>query len=45
MTDEEALAIYKAMEEEFSQLPNFEHHPLQFAYYYRLFKFIKSLAK
>jgi hypothetical protein len=45
MTDQQVLELYKAMEEEFGELPNFEHHPLQFAYYYRLYKFIKSLAK
>jgi hypothetical protein len=43
MTDQEALDLYAAMEAEFGELPNFEHHPQQFAYYCKLFKFIKSL--
>jgi hypothetical protein len=41
MTDEQALALYAAMEAEFGDmLPNFEHHPIQFAYYVKLFKLI-----
>jgi len=39
MTDEEALAKYEAMEEYFGELPNFEHHPRQFAYYVRMFDY------
>jgi hypothetical protein len=42
MTDEQALVLYAAMEEEFGVLPDFEHHPIQFAYYVKLFKLIKS---
>lgn len=42
MTDEQALALYSAMETEFGELPNFEHYPRQFIYYYKLFKLIKS---
>ena len=42
MTDEQALALYSAMEAEFGELPNFEHHPIQFAYYFRLFKLIQK---
>jgi len=46
MTDEQVLTLYAAMEAEFGdKLPDFEHHPIQFAYYYRLYKFIKSLSK
>ena len=42
MTDEQVLALYVAMEAEFGELPNFEHYPKQFIYYYKLFKLIKS---
>ena len=42
MTDEQALALYTAMEAEFGELPNFEHYPRQFIFYYKLFKLIKS---
>jgi hypothetical protein len=43
MTDEQALILYVAMEEEFGDnLPNFEHHPIQFAYYVKLFRYIQS---
>ena len=42
MTDEQALALYTAMEAEFGILPDFEHYPQQFVYYYKLFKLIKS---
>jgi hypothetical protein len=42
MTDEQVLALYKAMEAEFGELPNFEHYPKQFLFYYKLFKLIKS---
>jgi hypothetical protein len=42
MTNEQALALYSAMEEEFGNLPNFEHHPIQFAYYYKLFRLIQK---
>jgi len=46
MTDEQARALYAAMELEFGDnLPNFEHHPIQFAYYIRLFKLIQKNAK
>jgi hypothetical protein len=46
MTEEQALALYAAMEAEFGdKLPNFEHHPIQFAYYIRLFKLIQKNAK
>jgi len=42
MTDQQALELYSAMEVEFGVLPNFEHYPLQFTYYYKLFKLIKN---
>lgn len=42
MTNQQACELYAAMEQEFSELPNFEHYPLQFAYYYKLFKLIKK---
>ena len=42
MTNEQALELYTAMEAEFGVLPNFEHYPIQFQYYYKLFKLIKS---
>ena len=42
MTNEQALELYTAMETEFGALPDFEHYPIQFQYYYKLFKLIKS---
>lgn len=42
MTDEEALKIYEEMEEFFGELPNFEHHPIQFASKVRIFKYYKE---
>jgi hypothetical protein len=46
MTDEQAMILYVAMEEEFGDmLPNFEHHPIQFAYYVKLFKLIQHVQK
>jgi hypothetical protein len=42
MTDDEALTKYKEMEEYFGELPNFEHHPKQFAYYVRLYDYYKQ---
>ena len=42
MTNEQALALYAAMEEEFGELPNFEHYPKQFIYYYKLFRLIQK---
>ena len=39
MTDEEALEIYNSMVLEYGdRLPDFEHYPIQFKYYYKLFK-------
>lgn len=46
MTNEQALVLYTAMKEEFGDmLPNFEHHPIQFAYYIKLFKLIQHVQK
>ena len=46
MTDEQISVLYAAMETEFgNNLPNFEHHPIQFAYYIKLFKLIQKNAK
>lgn len=42
MTDQQALALYQAMEAEFGELPNFEHYPRQFIYYYKLFRLIQK---
>jgi len=43
MTDTEALEIYSSMVVEFGdRLPDFEYYPIQFQYYYRLFKWIKQ---
>lgn len=45
MTNEQALILYVAMEKEFGELPNFEHHPIQFAYYFKLYKLIQNVQK
>jgi hypothetical protein len=42
MTDEQALALYTAMEEEFGVLPDLEHYPRQFIYYYKLYRLIQK---
>jgi hypothetical protein len=42
MTDAQALELYQAMEAEFGELPNFEHYPRQFIYYYKLFRSIQK---
>ena len=42
MTNEQVLALYSAMETEFGELPNFEHYPQQFIYYYKLYKLIQK---
>lgn len=42
MTDEQALELYSAMEAEFGDmLPNFEHYPQQFLFYYKLYRLIQ----
>ena len=44
MTDQEIQIMYNDMKAEFGDhLPNFEHSPIQFAYYVKLFKFIKHV--
>lgn len=45
MNDQQALELYKAMEAEFGELPNFEHYPKQFIYYYKLFKLIQNVQR
>jgi len=42
MSDEEALNLYNEMLEHFGELPNFEHHPLQFANCVRMYKYWKE---
>lgn len=42
MTDKQALALYQAMKAEFGELPNFEHYPRQFSFYYKLYKLIQQ---
>ena len=42
MSDTQALEIYAEMETMFGDsLPNLDFHPIQFAYYYKLYKLIK----
>ena len=42
MSDEEALKLYTEMLEHFGELPNFEHHPLQFANCVRMYRYWKE---
>jgi hypothetical protein len=43
MTNDEILKIYNEMVVMFGDsLPNFEHHPRQFAYYVKLYYLIKK---
>jgi hypothetical protein len=43
MTDEEALKRYNELVEHFGdKLPNFEHHPRQFAYCVRIYEYYKQ---
>lgn len=40
MTDLEALKTYAMMQDIFGDdLPNFEHHPRQFSYYVKLYRY------
>ena len=39
MTDQEQ---YNELSKVFSYLPNYEHHPIQFAWHIRLYKFYKA---
>ena len=45
MTDDQALALYAAMKAEFGELPNFEHYPKQFLFYYKLYKYIQNVQR
>jgi len=46
MNEEHIIRLYEEMVEEFGdKLPNLEQEPLRFAYYVRLFKYIKSKPK
>lgn len=42
MSDKEVLQMYNEMLEHFGELPNFEHHPLQFANCVRMYKYWKE---
>jgi hypothetical protein len=42
MTDQEVEILYNEMEKFFGELPNFEHHPIQFANRVKLFKYYKQ---
>jgi hypothetical protein len=43
VTDEEVLKMYEEMVEYYGEkLPNPEHHPIQFAYYVKLWKYYKE---
>ncbi len=42
MTDEEAIKMYEEMLEWFGELPNPDHHPIQFAHCVKLFKYYKE---
>ena len=45
MTDQEIQTAYEDMVEMWGdKLPNFEHEPIRFAYYVRLYKYIKNIA-
>ena len=46
MTDEEVQKLYEELEQEFGEeLPNFQHHPTQFLYYVKLYRFKKDLER
>jgi hypothetical protein len=43
MNDSEVLEIYNSMVEQYGdRLPDLEHYPIQFKYYYKLFKWTKQ---
>ena len=42
MSDEEVLQFYNEMLEHFGELPNFEHHPIQFANCVRMYRYYKD---
>jgi len=44
MNNEEIISLYNSLVEEFGdKLPDPEQEPIRFAYYVRLYKFIKQL--
>ena len=46
MTDEEIEKAYNEMVEMWGdKLPNPEHHPIQFNYYVRMYKFLKERSE
>jgi len=46
MDESNIIRLYEEMVEEFGdKLPNIEQEPLRFAYYVKLFKYIKSQPK
>jgi hypothetical protein len=45
VTDKEIEDAYNEMVEWWGdKMPNFEHEPLRFAYYVRMYKYLKSIA-
>jgi hypothetical protein len=45
MTDQEIQKAYEEMFEMWGdKLPNYEHEPLRFAYYVRMYKYLKNIA-
>jgi hypothetical protein len=45
MTDQEIQKAYEEMLEWWGdKLPNLEHEPLRFAYYVRMYKYLKNIA-
>ena len=43
MTDDEIIKFYEELKEWFGEsLANFEHHPLQFAYQVKLYRYYKE---
>jgi hypothetical protein len=42
MSEDEIIKMYEEMEAFFGALPNFEHHPIQFAHHVRVFKYYKG---
>ena len=45
MTNEEVIAFYNDMLEYYGgSLPSFEHYPIQFAHYVKLYKYYKGIS-
>lgn len=42
MTDQEAAETYDDMVQMFSDLPSPEHEPIRFAFYVKMYKYIKQ---